>query len=279
MEGLPGAQGWRKWDLSRFLRSTRATCEGGVREGEHRQSAVADMLRAERRPRGARLGESLRDWTKSIAIAFLLFLVIRSSVIEAFKIPTSSMEGTLLVGDFLLVNKAVYGPRLPGTDVALPAFVEPERGDVIVFHPPHEPEKNYVKRLVGVAGDTLEMDGKKLYLNGAPMYEPYAQYVDGRGDAVHPDMEWQSNHLIASERRAYQPTRDNWGPIVVPEDRYFVLGDNRDNSEDSRYWGFVSRSEIRGRPWFVYYSYEPSIERAVSWLSSVRWSRLGTVIR
>ncbi len=249
-----------------------------MREGEHGQSAVPEGLRAERRSRGARLSESLRDWAKSIAIAFLLFLVIRSSVVEAFKIPTSSMEGTLLVGDFLLVNKAVYGPRLPGSDLALPAFADPERGDVIVFHPPHEPEKNYVKRLVGVAGDTLEMHEKKLYLNAVPVDEPYVQYVDGRGDAVHPDMEWQSNHLIASERRPYQPTRDNWGPIVVPEGHYFVLGDNRDNSEDSRYWGFVPRGEIRGRPWFVYYSYEPSIQSAVSWLSSVRWARLGTVI-
>lgn len=253
--------------------------EGGVPEGEHGRSAVADMLRADHRSRGAEIGESLGDWAKSITIAFLLFLVIRASVVEAFKIPTSSMEGTLLVGDFLLVNKAVYGARVPGTAIALPAFDEPERGDVIVFHPPHEPDKNYVKRVVGVATDTLEMRDKKLFLNGSPVYEPYAQYVDGRGDAVHPDMEWQSHHLIAARPREYHPTRDNWGPIVVPQGRFFVLGDNRDNSEDSRYWGFVSRDEIRGRPWFVYYSYQPSAGKAASWLSSVRWTRLGTVIR
>jgi len=202
-----------------------------VREAERRQGTVAEMLRTDRRSGRARLTESLADWTRSILIAFILFLVIRTSVVEAFKIPTSSMEGTLLVGDFLLVNKAIYGARIPGTDVLLPALAEPERGDVIVFHPPHELEKNYVKRVVGAPADTLH------------------------------------------------PTRDNWGPIVVPQGRFFVLGDNRDNSEDSRYWGFVTRDQIRGRPWMVYYSFEPSLDVPVSWLSKVRWARLGTVIR
>jgi signal peptidase I len=226
----------------------------------------------------ADLAESLGDWAKSVMIAFLLFLIVRTSVVEAFKIPTSSMEGTLLVGDFLLVNKVVYGARIPGTEVRLPALVEPERGDVVVFHPPHEPDKNYVKRVVGVAGDTLQMHDKKLFLNGSPLYEPYVKYVDERGDAVHPDMGWQSHHLIASTRPDYHPTRDNWGPIVVPSGRLFVLGDNRDNSEDSRYWGFVTRDQVGGRPWFVYYSYEPPIATAMRWMSRVRWARLGTVI-
>ncbi len=237
------------------------------------------MLRPDRRSRAARISESASDWFKSIAIALLLFLVVRTSLVEAFKIPTSSMEGTLLVGDFLLVNKAVYGAHLPGLDVTLPPLAEPERGDVIVFHPPHEPEKNYVKRVVGVALDTLEMRDKRLYLNGSPVYEPYARYVDGGGDAIHPDMGWQSHHLIASPLPEYQPTRDNWGPIVVPDGRFFVLGDNRDNSEDSRYWGFVSRNQIRGRPWMVYYSYEVSGDDPLGWLARVRWARLGTVIR
>jgi len=245
---------------------------------EHRESAVTEMLRTESRSRARRLGQGARDWAKSIAIAFFLFLAIRASVVEAFKIPTSSMEGTLLVGDFLLVNKAVYGPRIPGTDIPLPAFSQPERGEVVVFHPPHEPDKNYVKRVVGVAYDTLQMRDKRLYLNGAPVDEPYVRYADRRGDAVHPDMEWQSHHLIASEPQEYQPTRDNWGPIVVPEERYFVLGDNRDNSEDSRYWGFVSRNEIRGRPWIVYYSFERTTDGVLPWLSTVRWARIGTII-
>lgn len=247
--------------------------------GWHRESAATETLRIKRRSRAQRLGRSLRDWLKSVVIALLLFFVIRAAVVEAFKIPTSSMEGTLLVGDFLLVNKAVYGPRLPGTEILLPGLIHPQRGDVVVFHPPHEPKKNYVKRVVGIASDTLEMRDKRLYLNGSLADEPYARHVDGRGDAVHPDMEWQSHHLIASEPRQYHPTRDNWGPIVVPEGRYFVLGDNRDNSEDSRYWGFVSRHEIRGRPLLVYYSYTQSPDEALPWFSKVRWGRIGTIIR
>jgi len=268
-----------RWDVDEDSRPGRSKSEGGVRRGEHERGAVAEMLRSDRRSRTARFSSSLADWLRSIAIAFLLFLLVRTSVVEAFKIPTSSMEGTLLVGDFLLVNKAVYGAHIPGLDLSLPALAEPERGDVIVFHPPHEPEKNYVKRVVGVAADTLEMRDKRLYLNGAPVYEPYAQHLDGRGDAVHPDMGWQSHHLIASPLPAYQPTRDNWGPIVVPDGRFFVLGDNRDNSEDSRYWGFVSRDEVRGRPWLVYYSHQVVAEDPLASLSQVRWSRLGTVIR
>lgn len=223
--------------------------------------------------------DGLRDWLRSIAIALVLFLVVRAWVIEAFKIPTASMEGTLLVGDFLLVNKAVYGTTLPWLGIEIPGFDEPEWGDVIVFHPPHEPEKNYVKRIVGVPSDTIEMRDKRLYRNGVPMDEPYARYVDRAGDAVHPGMSWQSNHLIASTRRRYEPTRDNWGPIVVPADRYFVLGDNRDNSEDSRYWGFVDRDQIRGRPWLVYYSFRPEPGDGLSWVHNVRWDRLGALIR
>jgi signal peptidase I len=219
------------------------------------------------------------DWTRSLALAFLLFLGIRSFVVEAFKIPTSSMENTLLVGDFLLVNKAVYGPVVPGLGIRLPGWREPERGEVVVFNPPHEPEKNYVKRLVGLPGDTLEMHDKELHINGVPVPEPYVHYIDRSGDAVHPGMRWQSYHLIASTRRGYHPSRDNWGPLVVPDGEYFVLGDNRDNSEDSRYWGFVDRESIRGRPWFVYYSFDPSVVERAPWASAVRWARIGHLIR
>lgn len=239
-------------------------------EGEH--ASGSDAGRADR-------AGGLWDWTRSVAIAFALFVVIRTFGVEAFKIPTSSMENTLLVGDFLLVNKAAYGSEVPGLGLHLPALREPERGDVIVFSPPHEPGKNYVKRLVGVPGDTLEMRDKVLRRNGRPVTEPYARYLDRAGDAVHPGMDWQSHHLIASTRRGYHPSRDNWGPLVVPEDGFFVLGDNRDNSEDSRYWGFVDRSSIRGRPWFVYYSFDPGAEVASPWLRAVRWSRVGHLIR
>ena len=218
------------------------------------------------------------DWSRSILLALVLFVLVRSMGLEAFKIPTGSMEGTLLVGDFLLVNKAVYGARVPGTDIRLPAVREPARGDVVVFSPPHEPGKNYVKRLVGLPGDTLEMVAKTLMVNGEPHPEPYARYVDRRGDAVHPDMEWQRGHLVASPGR-YIPSRDTWGPIVVPEGRYFMLGDNRDNSEDSRYWGFVDREEIRGRPWRVYYSALPGEDEGRNPFLGVRWGRLGHLIR
>ena len=216
-------------------------------------------------------------WSRSVVFAFVLFLLIRAFAIEAFKIPTSSMERTLLVGDFLLVNKFAYGAEIPGTGVHLPALAEPDRGDVIVFNPPHEPDKNYVKRLVGMPGDTLAMVEKVLYLNGKPNHEPYAQYIDRGGDAVHPGMNWQSHHLIAGPPD-YHPSRDTWGPIVVPGGSFFVLGDNRDNSEDSRYWGFVDREAIRGKPWVVYYSFDPSGDGSIPWLSAVRWDRIGETI-
>jgi signal peptidase I len=189
------------------------------------------------------------------------------------------MENTLLVGDFLLVNKAEYGAVIPGLRLHLPALRQPHRGDVLVFNPPHEPAKNYVKRLVGLPGDTLEMHEKVLRVNGVRLREPYVQYIDRAGDAVHPGMAWQSHYLNASTPRAYHPSRDNWGPIVVPSGKYFVLGDNRDNSEDSRYWGFVDRDAIRGRPWFVYYSFDPASRETAPWARAVRWSRIGHLIR
>jgi signal peptidase I len=217
-------------------------------------------------------------FASTLVLAAVLFVIVRTFVVEAYRIPTGSMENTLLVGDFLLVNKAIYGTRIPGTELRVAALREPALGDVVVFHPPHEPGRNYVKRVVGVPEDTLEMRDKRLYRNGSLVDEPWARHEDDRGDQVHPDMRWQSNFLIASSRRKYQPTRDNWGPIVVPQERYFVLGDNRDNSEDSRYWGFVDRKEIRGQPWRVYYSFVQSADASESWLRRVRWGRIGEAI-
>ncbi len=259
------------------MRATReeSTSVGGADRDEKGGTGSVDPASRARR-RGM---TSVGEWLRSIVIALLLFVFIRATVVEAFKIPTSSMEGTLLVGDFLFVNKAVYGARVPGTSITLPPFEEPGHGDVVVFHPPHEPDKNYVKRVVGVGADTLEMRDKVLYLNGVTVDEPYTRFMDRRGDAAHPDMEWQSHHLIAAPPRAYQPTRDNWGPIVVPEEHYFVLGDNRDNSEDSRYWGFVARDQVRGKPWMVYYSFQTPEDRSKGWLHGVRWSRIGARIR
>ena len=226
------------------------------------------------------LGRVAWEWTKSVLVALLLFLVIRTIGVEAFKIPTSSMENTLLVGDFLLVNKALYGARIPGTERHLPGYASPRRGEVIVFNPPHDLSKNYVKRLVGLPGDTLEMKSKQLYVNGTARSEPYVRHMDRVRDAIHPGMSWQLRHLHAEfPSSRYRPSRDTWGPIVVPDNQYFVLGDNRDNSEDSRYWGFVDRDAIRGRPWFVYYSFDPSAAESLTWARDIRWDRIGGLIR
>ena len=218
------------------------------------------------------------EWLKSLAIAFVLFLLIRAFVVEAFRIPTASMENTLLVGDFLLVNKAVYGASVPGTAMRLPAFGKPARGDVVVFTPPHEPDKNYVKRLIGLPGDTLQMRDKVLFRNGTMVPEPYAQREDPM-DVYDPRMQWQLDYLVGPPNGVnYRPTRDNWGPIAVPEGRYFVLGDNRDDSEDSRYWGFVSSSTVKGKPLFVYYSFEPRALSHAPWITEIRWDRIGGAI-
>lgn len=221
------------------------------------------------------------EWTKSLLIAVLLFLVIRSFLVEAFKIPTGSMEGTLLAGDFLLVNKLAYGADIPFSETRLPGYAQPVRGEVVVFLPPHEEGKSYVKRVVGIPGDTLEMRDKILYLNGEPQEEPYARRIDPITDPGDQRMQWQLDYLatVAARMDRYRPTRDNWGPIVVPEERYFALGDNRDNSEDSRHWGFLEGEAIRGRPLFVYYSFERNLHNPFSWLTSVRWSRIGDAIR
>lgn len=242
---------------------------------EHREEPSQGPDAPRTRSMAASAGRWVWEWVKSLVIAFFLFLVIRTFAVEAFRIPTGSMESTLLVGDFLLVNKAVYGAQVPGTGMRLPAFGGPDRGDIVVFTPPHEPDKNYVKRLVGLPGDTLLMRDKVLLVNGAPVPEPYAQHLDPL-DMHAPGMRWQLDHLIEpAERMTYRPTRDNWGPIVVPQTRFFVLGDNRDDSEDSRYWGFVDATSVKGKPLFVYYSFNPRTLRAVPWLTEIRWDRIG----
>jgi signal peptidase I len=225
------------------------------------------------RQRAARRGW---EWTRSILAAFVLFLMIRTFLVEAFRIPTGSMENTLLVGDFLLVNKAIFGGRVPFTRLRLPAFAAPRRGDVVVFTPPHDPGRSYVKRLVAAAGDTVEMREKTLIVNGRAQREPYARH-DDPGDVRARAMVWQCAYRTAAPG-ACAPSRDSWGPLIVPEDRYLVLGDNRDDSEDSRYWGFVPREAIRGRPLFVYYSFEPGSPRPMPWITGVRWHRIGAGI-
>ncbi len=219
------------------------------------------------------------EWAKSVQLAIILFLLVRAFLVEAFKIPSGSMEGTLLVGDFLLVNKLVYGAEVPLIDKRLPAVRPPGLGDVVVFQWPEDTEKHFVKRLVGLPGDTLEMRAGVLWRNGAEQSEPYAQRSLPLREPSGDDFRWQRDYLTADAgAQGYNPTRNDWGPLVVPPVHYFVLGDNRDNSLDSRYWGFVPDSLMRGSPIFVYYSYEPDSAKSFDWLTRVRWQRLGDLI-
>jgi len=247
-----------------------------VRRSSSDRVADIKQTNATESTRKGGVGRWAWEWTKSIVIAFSLFLVIRTFLVEAFRIPTGSMENTLLVGDFLLVNKAVYGATVPLTKVHLPAFENVSRGDVVVFIPPHEPDKNYVKRVIGLPGDTLEMRNKVLYLNSRPQFEPYAQHTDPNNDVYAPSMYWQCDNRPAKVKdQDCHPTRDNWGPVVVTPGHYMMLGDNRDDSEDSRYWGFVDRNAIKGKPLFIYYSFDGSTMHPFPWITQIRWSRIG----
>ncbi len=219
------------------------------------------------------------EWLKSIAVALVIWMVLRTLLIEAFRIPSSSMEHTLLVGDFLFVNKALYGAEIPIVHAHLPAFRQPRRGDIVVFDSKTQEGVKVVKRLIGMPGDTLEMKQAVLYRNGVAQREPYVEHIDSASDPVDPEMRgWQLTYLLPRvDRNRYQPSRDNWGPLVVARDSFFVMGDNRDNSYDSRYWGFVGRNVIRGRPLFVYYSFENEPWRVVPFLTAIRWGRIGTM--
>jgi signal peptidase I len=223
----------------------------------------------------------LWDWTKSIAIALVVWMVLRTFIIEAFRIPSSSMENTLLVGDFLFVNKALYGAEVPFTGKHLPAFREPRRGDILVFDSvePETPGMKIVKRLIGLPGDTLAMEGGDLYRNGKKVDEPYA--VRGDPTRSEPDpfqrakmRNWQVRYLIQRDKSTYQPDLHDWGPIVVPPDSFFMMGDNRDSSYDGRYWGFLPRKNVRGRPLLVYFSYDHDSYKPLPFLSAIRWGRL-----
>jgi signal peptidase I len=241
-------------------------------------------------PRGFPLSW-LWEWAKIIPAAVLLFLVLRTFFIEAYKIPSGSMERTLLVGDFLLVNKLVYGAEIPFAGKRLPALRAPRHGDVVVFEYPVDPSKNFVKRLVGLPGDTLAMRDGMLWRNGIAQPERYVVHSQPGIDPASDDFRWQRGHLVNTAAAAspvngvavdgtnYRPSRDNWGPLVVPPHNFFVLGDNRDNSLDSRYWGFVSDSLVRGTPLVVYYSFTPDSASAAPWLTRIRWGRIGTAVR
>ena len=225
-------------------------------------------------------GRGLIEWIKSLAIAVALLIVLKTFVLQTFVITSGSMENTLLVGDFLMVNRLAIGSRVPFTSIRIPGYSEPHRGDVLVFDPHHEVDLKLVKRLVGLPGDTLEMRDKTLYLNGAAQEEPYARHVDDGGDDSDRIMNWQRAHLTdAVDAAAYRPSRDNWGPLVVPGGHYFMLGDNRDESYDSRYWGPLETWRIEGRVSFLYFSFNKGSRRAFPWVREVRWGRIGDRIR
>ncbi len=208
-----------------------------------------------------------KEWLKSGIYAFILFLIIRSFFIQAFKIPSASMEKTLLVGDFLLVNKLVYGPVIPLTDIRFPSIREPERGDIVVFKYPRDESLDFVKRCVAVGGDTVEMRDKALFVNGVRQEEDYIQHIDSRIES-----NFHRNPASGGERIRFPLPRDNFGPIVVPENKFFVLGDNRDNSRDSRFWGFVDRELIKGTPLIIYFSWNKES-------FAPRFSRIGDLIQ
>jgi signal peptidase I len=223
------------------------------------------------------------EWAKIFLVSVLLFVVIRTFFVEAFKIPSGSMENTLQIGDFLLVNKLVYGAEVPFTNKRLPRIRDPQRGDVIVFEYPEDPTKYFVKRLEGVPGDTVEMRDGTLIRNSEIVDERYVEHTEPDFDPTPEDFRWQRDYLVktaVAAGTAYRPSRNTWGPLVVPKGNYLALGDNRDNSYDSRYWGWVADSLIKGQPFVIYYSYAPdSSEHSLAWLTHIRWSRLGERIR
>lgn len=228
------------------------------------------------------------DWTKSLGVALILALMIKTSVVEAYKIPSSSMEETLLVGDFLLANKFIYGMRLPipFVDIRLPELADPEPGDIIIFKYPLDPSQNYIKRCVAVEGQKLKIVDKQLFVDGKPVPFPeHAKFEDYRIFPFHDNGTWGRN------------MRDNTGLIEVPEGMLFMMGDNRDNSADSRFWGFLDRKLVQGKAMIIHWSWAPdenapriSSTDPLSYIKSisyniyhlpdrVRWGRLASIIK
>jgi len=229
--------------------------------------------------------ESIWDNTKQLLVAIVLALVIKTSVVEAYKIPTSSMEDTLLIGDFLLANKFVYGANLPLVNWRLPAIHEPHRGDVVIFIYPGDGVTKYIKRCVGVPGDTIEVINKVLYVNHNMVPDPpHSKHIDTGANG---------SQNIQPRGPGGTSSRDNFGPYIVPRNSYFMMGDNRDNSYDSRFWNAVPKQLILGEAILIHWSWDDSkyvsppvsvsdplsvprlfIYNAVHFFDKVRWDRL-----
>jgi signal peptidase I len=217
------------------------------------------------------------DWLKSLGAGFALFLVIRAFILQTWVITSGSMQNTLLVGDLLVLNKVAYGAQIPGTKSRLPGYTNPKRGDVVVFRAHHQ-DLDVIKRIIGLPGDTLQMRDKTLYLNGKAQTEPYVQWSDPKGetDGTDPSMLWQRQYVLgdSAARTQYVPTRDQWGPLVVPAGHFFMMGDNRDDSLDSRFWGFLDQQRVKGRAEVVYFSYDRDAQEPFAWIRDVRVNRI-----
>ncbi len=198
---------------------------------------------------------SLRENIEAILVAVVLALFIRTFVVQAFKIPSGSMKNTLLIGDHILVNKFIYGIKLPFIGATLIPIKDPKREDIVVFEYPDDPSKDFIKRVIGVAGDRVEIRNKKVYVNNMPLDQDFAIYTDDRS----------------------LPGRDFFGPITVPENSLFVMGDNRDNSHDSRFWGFVKLKAVKGKAFIIYWSWNGENQNSI--LDYVRWGRMGQLLK
>jgi signal peptidase I len=219
-----------------------------------------------------------KEWIEPFLIAAIVALFIRQFVVEAFKIPSGSMIPTLTIGDHLLVNKFVYGPRIPFTDTRIFTWKEPKRGEVIVFKYPENEDKDFIKRVVGLPGDKIQIINGRLFINDqiVPIVatSPPADKSVEEGPSFGKPVFYKEQLGTVSHVIQYlvDQSGKNEGPWLVPEDSVFVMGDNRDNSMDSRFWGFVKENKILGRAFIIYWSWDGD----GSW---VRWERIGQLIR
>jgi signal peptidase I len=207
---------------------------------------------------------TVREYFESIVISVILALFIRTWVVQAFKIPTGSMEQNLLIGDHLLVNKFVFGPAFTPAERTLLPIDPIHRGDVVVFKFPEDPDRDFIKRVIGLPGETLELRNKAVYIDGTKLEEPYVHFLEAPGS--------EAQEYTAAD------VRENYGPVTVPPNHYFVMGDNRDNSQDSRYWGFLPGEFVKGKALMVYWSYESEREDYIGEGLGARLRGLLTVV-
>lgn len=234
---------------------------------------------------------TIRDTIQAIAIAVLAALILRAFVIQAFRIPSGSMKDTLLVGDFLLVNKFIYGAMTPrriwGTDIELPTFRmpairHPKHGDIVIFKYPKNEKLDYIKRCVGVEGDTIQVKNNTVFVNGDP--EGKETFIKREFDPEEGryvnyyriEKKSGKTYTIRKYADAHSP-KSNFGPVVVPDDHLFMVGDNRDNSSDSRYWGFMPSENVEGEALVIYFSWDKH-EPMLDLLDAIRWNRIFKVI-